>query len=158
MEHDRNAIGFRGAVNDFQLFDAAQIVVGKQQLVRGVNLNHADLQPQNLLHVRHDVVGVAGMEAAARDKPLGIFLCIVGNKLIDLGSKANYVGRKIVDESGAIHAGGVQIFEKGLGGFAVLLDLLKMRPLPPDQLQVGRLDHLHRMNMNVAVSDQGLST
>src|SRR5579863_7060391 len=154
VEHNRNSVGLGGSVDHFQFGNSILIVVGKQKLVRRVNLNHADLEPQKLLDVGQNVLAVTGMQAAARDQTPGVFLDVICDPLIDSGCKANDLGRNVVDEHAAIDSDGVHVFEERLGRPAELGDLLVIGPLAADQLQSVGMEHFHRRNVNVAVSDQ----
>ena len=102
VKHDRDAVGFRGAVDDLQFLYPVQIVIGKKQLVRRMNLDHLDFQPQDLFHIGKDVVGLAGMQSTTGNKPLGIFFHVIGDILVHAGSEADDLRTDIVDEHGAV--------------------------------------------------------
>src|ERR1035438_4016760 len=91
-----------------------------------MNLDHANPQPQDQLHVGENVGGVAWMQAAAGKQPLGIFLNVVRNELIDTVGEANHFGRHVVDQHCTVNSTGVQIRQKCLGGVAEFDDLLKV--------------------------------
>jgi len=55
VKHDRDTVGFGGAIDDLQLIDPSQVIVRKEQLVWRVNLDHLNVEPQQLFHVCHDV-------------------------------------------------------------------------------------------------------
>ena len=61
VKHYRDTVGLGGAVDDLQLFDAVQVVVGKEQLMRRVNLDEPDTEPHDVLHIRQNIGGVARM-------------------------------------------------------------------------------------------------
>ena len=55
------------------------------------------------------------MHAAHRDQPLGIFLHVIGDELVDRRGEADHFGRDIVDQHRAIDADGVQMLQKAFG-------------------------------------------
>jgi hypothetical protein len=73
--------------------------------------------------------------------------------LVHTAGKADYVRSDVVDQHGAVNAAGVHEFEEGLGGAAELHDLIEIGALFLDQLQRMRLEHLHRLDVDVAISD-----
>ena len=62
VEHDRNSIGLGGPVDDFEFGHAILVVVGKQKLVGRVNLDHADLKPQNVLDIGQNILAVTRVQ------------------------------------------------------------------------------------------------
>ena len=122
--------------------------------MRRVNLDHADFEPQNLLDVGQNILAVPGMKSTAGDEASGILLCVIGNPLIHASGKADDVRRDIVDENCPIHAGGVQVIQKGLGGSAKFQDLIEVVALFSHQLERIGTEHLKRRDMNVAIGDQ----
>src|SRR3954471_16656594 len=67
VKHDRNAIGFGGAINSLQFLHSVQIIIGKKKLVRRMNFDHANLQSQDLFDLRFDVARLSRMTTAARN-------------------------------------------------------------------------------------------
>src|ERR1700683_4510550 len=67
VKHHRHTVGLGSAVNDFEFLHTVQGVVGKQKLMRRMDLHHCDSQPQNLLHVGKNVGGMSRMQAATRE-------------------------------------------------------------------------------------------
>ena len=59
--------------------------------------------------------GVAGMQAATGDQPLGIFPDVLGDELVDARGEADDFRRHVVDEHGAVDAGVIQCFRKAFG-------------------------------------------
>ena len=55
VEHDGHSVSFRGAINDLELFHASKVIVRKEQLVRGMDLDHANAELQDLLDIGEDV-------------------------------------------------------------------------------------------------------
>ena len=123
-----------------------------------MNLDHPNSQPQQMFHVSQNIAGLPRMQTAAGNQPLRIFLAVVGDKLIDPSSKTNHLGRHIVYEYGAIDPGDVKIFKKSPWRPAKLLYLGKISTLPPNQRERLRFEHLHRLNMDMAVSNQANPT
>ena len=82
MKHHRDAVGLSGAVDDLQFVHSCQISVGKQKLVRGMDFDHTDAQPQELFHVSHDVGSMARVQTAAGNQPLRILFRVIGDELI----------------------------------------------------------------------------
>ena len=115
VKHHWDPIGFGSTINDFQFLDAVQIIIRKQELVRRMNLDHADPQPQNLLHISEDIRGMPRMQAAAREQPLWIFLHIICDELVYPAGEADHLRSHVVDEHGAVDAAGIKIFRKALG-------------------------------------------
>src|SRR4051812_9086175 len=118
-----------------------------------MNLDHANAQPHDLLHVTLGVGSMPRMHAAARNQPLGIFLHIVGDKCVDGRSESNQLRRDIIDEHRAIDADLVQMLEKLLRRAAELDHLIEVGALPLHGSQRRRFEHLNRLNVNVAVGD-----
>ena len=129
VEHNRDAISLGCPINDFEFFNSMQIIVWKQQLMRRVNLDHAQAKAQNVLDIRHDVGGVPRMQAATGDQTFGIILRVVGDELIDGGRKADDFRRHIIDQSGPVDAATVQIFQKGFWRAAILGNFIEVGAL-----------------------------
>src|SRR5437660_6721505 len=121
--------------------------------MRRMNLDHAKAEAQNVLDIRHDVGGVPRMQAAAGDQALGIVLRVVGDELIDGGSKAHHLRGNVVDQSSAVNAATVQIFKEGFGRAAILGDLIEVGALALHQFKGMRLDEFERLDVEVAVGD-----
>ncbi len=81
------------------------------------------------------------------------FSFIVRNELIYSVGEADDFRRDVVDEHGAVDAACIQIFEEGFGRSAELDDLVEVRPVLLHQFQRMGLEHLHRLDVDVAVSD-----
>ena len=77
MEHYRNPIGLGRPVNDLQLLHAAQIFIGIKKLMRRMDFDQPNSQPQQLFHVSQNVAGMPRMQTAARNQSLPIFLTVV---------------------------------------------------------------------------------
>jgi hypothetical protein len=154
VEHHRDAVGLGGAVNDLQFFHAAQVVVGIKQLMRRMDLNQPDPEPHQVLDIGHDVRGVPWMQRPARDQPPPIFLHVIGDELVHAGRESDHLRRHVVDEHRAIDPRLVQVMKEGARRPAELLDLRELRPLGLHQAQRLRLEHLQRLNVDVAVGDQ----
>src|SRR5690242_6025738 len=112
MHHDRNRILFSNTVNRLKLFHPIEVIDGIEQLVRGVNFDHADPQPQDVFHIGTHVLTVARMDASAWNQPLWILFNVVGDELIDLGVEANHLGSNVVDENGSIDSDLVEMIQK----------------------------------------------
>ena len=107
MEHHGNAVCLGCPINDLQLFHAVQIIVRKEQLMRRMNLNHSDLEPQNLFHVGHDVWGVPRMKPTTGYEAPGIRPGILCHPLIHSITESNYFRRDIVDQHCSADPGGI---------------------------------------------------
>ena len=153
VKHDGDAIGLSGAIDDFEFVHAAEVIVRKKQLMRGMDLDHSNAEAEKLLDIGHDVRSVARMQAAAGDQPLRIFLGVVGDELIDTTREADDFGRDVVDEHRAIDAGFVEVLKKGLRRAAEFDDLIVIRALLLHQFKCFGLEHLDRLDMDVAVGD-----
>src|SRR5271165_3227664 len=82
VKHHGNAVGLSGSINDLQLLHAIQIIVGKQKLMWRMDLDHANSEPQNLLHIGQDVRSMPRMQATAGKQSLRILLNVVCDELI----------------------------------------------------------------------------
>jgi len=154
VKHDRDSVGLGGPIDDFQFFHAVLIGIGKQKLVRGMDLDHANLEPQNLVNVGLDVGAVPRVQAAAGNQAVWVFLSVVRDELVDRASKANHLGRDVINEHCPVHARGVQMLEKRFWRTAEFKNLLEIGPLCAHQFQSMGMEHLYWSNVNVAVSDQ----
>ena len=121
-----------------------------------MNLNHANLKPQNLFQFCFKVSTMPWMNAATGNQPHRIFFHIVCNELVDSRSKSNHFGGHIVDEDSPIDPGVVQILQKGFRRSAEFRDLIEVRALLFHQLQSGSPKHFQWLNVNVAVSNQNV--
>src|SRR5207248_3924988 len=83
----------------------------------------------------------------------GIFFDVIGDELIDAIGKADHFVGNVVDERGTVNATCIEIFEKRFRRATELGDLLVIRPLAFHQLKRARLEHLKRLDVDVAVSD-----
>ena len=110
-----------------------------------------------MFHVRHNVGGVTGMEAAAGDESPGIFLGVIGDELVDAVGESDDFWRDVVDEHGAIDAGGVHVFEEGFGITAKLGDFVVVGALLLHEFERMRLEHFKRLDVDVAVGDHSLA-
>ena len=124
-----------------------------------MDFDHTNAKSQDLLHIRQDVRGVPRVQASAGNQALRIFLGVVGDKLIYACGKPNHFRRDIVNEHRPVDTGPIKIFQESFRGAAELGDFLEIGSLLFHQLQRLRLEHLHGLDMNVAVGDQvrGLS-
>ena len=93
------------------------------------------------------------MQAAAGQQALGIFFHIVGDELVHSAGKSDHFRGNVVDEHGPIDAARVEELEKGLGRAAEFDDLVEVWPLLLHQFQRVGLEHLHRLDVDVAVGD-----
>ena len=119
-----------------------------------MNLDHPNLEPQNMLDVGLDAAALPRMQPAAGNQTLGIFFHVIRDELIHSGGKTDHLWSDVVDEHGAIHACRVQMLEKSFRRTTELGDLLEVRPFLLDQLQRRCVEHFERLNVDVAVSDQ----
>ena len=153
MHHDGNTVGFRRTINDLQLFDAVYVIVGIKQLMGRMDLDEFDPQPNNLLHVGKNVVGVPGVYAAARNQSLRISLNIVGDELVDRRGKADHLGRHVIDQHRAIHANRVEVLQECLRRATILRHQVEILARFLHEGQRLRLEQLHRLDVNMAISD-----
>jgi hypothetical protein len=98
---------------------------------------------------------VARVKASTGNQTPGIVLGIVGNKLVDFGTEADDFGSNVVDQGGAIDAAVVEVIEEGPRRAAILLDLVQIGAVALDQFERLRLEAGDRIDVNVAVGDQG---
>jgi hypothetical protein len=119
-----------------------------------VNLDHSNAQPEQLLYVSQDVGGVPGMQAAAGKQPLGVCFDVVDDELIHARGEADDLGRDVVDEHRPLHSRMVEVLKESFRGSAELDDLIKVRPVLLHEFQRVRLEHLNRLDVDVAVGDQ----
>src|SRR6266480_2479267 len=95
------------------------------------------------------------MQAATGEQPSGIFFHVVGDELVHARSESDHLRRDIIDEHSAIDARIVQMFQKGFRRPAEFSDLLKVRSVLLHELQRVGLEHFDRLDVDVAVGDQG---
>src|SRR5262249_5153325 len=62
----------------------------------------------------------------------------------------------VVDQHGTVDAAGVEEFQERLGRAAELDNLVEVRALLLHQLQRVRLEHLHRLDVDVAIGDHSV--
>src|SRR5271166_6395932 len=67
VEHNRDAVALRCAIQQSQLFHTLEVVVGTKKLMWGMDLDQPQTQPDYLIDVCHGVRRVPRMEAATRD-------------------------------------------------------------------------------------------
>lgn len=154
MDHHGNTVGLSAAIDSLKLFYAVHVVIGIKQLVRRMDLDEANAEPNQIIHLRLHVERVPGMHAAAGDQAPGIFLAIVGYPLVHLMAEAHGFRRYIINEHGAVNADGVQILEQGLGRPAVLQDVLIMASGLLHYFKRPSLEHIDGLNVDVAVGDE----
>lgn len=99
---------------------------------------------------------MAGMQASARDKTARVFFDVIGNVLVHAVGESDDFRSHVVDENSAIDASGIEVVEKGFGGATEFGNLVKVRALPLHEFQSVRLEHFERLDVDVAVGDQGL--
>ena len=80
---------------------------------------------------------------------------IVGNELVDFGTESDDFGSDVVDEGGTIDSAAIEIIEESLRRAAVFFDVVKVGAIALDQFERLRLEAGDRIDMNVAVGDQG---
>src|SRR5262249_59615714 len=112
VKHHGNSIRLGSAINDFQFLNAAEVVIGVEQLVGRMNFDHANPESENLLYVGQDIGRVPRVQTTAGDQSSGTLLHVVGDELIDTRSEADYLGSNIVNEHGTIDARFIQMFQK----------------------------------------------
>jgi hypothetical protein len=93
------------------------------------------------------------METAAGKQAMRILFGIPGDKLIDRGCESNYLWGNIVDQCSSINTRIIQVIEKCHRGPAEFADLLEVGSPFFYQFKGVRLEHLERLNVNMAVSD-----
>src|SRR5256884_9479621 len=120
-----------------------------------MNFNHADTEPQKLFRVGHHVRSVPRMQSATGEQPSGILFHVVCDELVYTVGKTNHLRRNVIDEHRAIDARIVQMFQKGFRRPAEFSDLLKVRSVLLHELQRVGLEHFDRLDVDVAVGDQG---
>lgn len=157
MEHDRDAVGFGGAIDDFEFFDAVNVVVRVEELVRRMNFDHADAEAEDVLDIGENVFGVAGMDGAAGDEAAGIGFDVVCDELIDGRAEAHDFRGNVVDEGGALDSATIEVFEEGAGGAGIGFDLGEVGTLRLHEREGGGGKHFVGLDVNVAVGDQGRS-
>src|SRR5664279_5433304 len=119
-----------------------------------MDLDELDAKPHDMFHVGQNILRVARVHAAAGDKPLRIFLHVVGDELIDRRREADHLGCNVVDEHRPVDANSVEMLEKCLWGAAVFGHLIEVLARLLHQRQGLRLEQLHRLNVDVAVGDE----
>src|SRR5262249_648866 len=157
MEHDGDAVCFRGAIDNFQFLDPAQIVVRKQQLMRRMNFDHTDSEAEQLLYVGKNVRCVARMKAGARNQARGVFFRVIGHELIHFGSEPDHFGSYIIDENSPFDTRSIKMLQKNFRRTAKLRDLIEILPLPFHQFQRVRLKEFEWLDVDVAIGDQSSS-
>jgi hypothetical protein len=95
-----------------------------------------------------------GMKASTRDQTHGICFGVVGHPLVDCRTETDYFRRHVIDQDGPVHSGSVQILKKSFGRMTEFGDLIEIRPFSFYKLQGRRLEHLQRLDVDVAVGDQ----
>ena len=96
------------------------------------------------------------MQAATWDQPLGILLGVVCGHGVESSREAGDIGRGRIDQHCTIQPNLVHVFQKGFGGAGKLQYPIEIGPMLFHQLE-GRWvkQEFERLNMNVAVGDQG---
>ena|SRR5881227_561137 len=156
MEHHGNTVRLGCPVNDLQFFHAMQIVIGKEQLMRRMDLNHTDLEPQDLFHVRHDVGRVPRMKPAAGNEAAGVRPGVLCHPLIHSMTESNYFRRDVVDQHCPCNSSRVQIFQEGFRRMAEFGDLFEISALLLYQSQGRWLEHLYGLNVDMTIGDQNI--
>ncbi len=82
---------------------------------------------------------------------------IVRHPLIDSGAESNYFRCNVVDQDRPIDASRVQILQEGCRRLAEVSNLIKVGLLLFQQRQRLGLEHLQRLDVNMAVGDHELS-
>src|SRR5258708_31200360 len=82
VEHDWNSIAFGGTINDLQFSHSVQVLVGIEKLVRRMDLDHPELEPQQLRDIGVYIRCMARVQASAGEQRLGIFFDVIGDELI----------------------------------------------------------------------------
>jgi hypothetical protein len=119
-----------------------------------MNLNHPELQPQDLFDIRTDVPGVSRVKPSAGNQALGISFYVIGNELIHAGGETDHVGRDVVNQDRAIDASLVQVVEEGRWRATELKDSRKVRPALFHELKSIWPEHVKRLDVNMTVSNQ----
>src|SRR5258707_11791162 len=96
------------------------------------------------------------MQAATGEQPLRILLYIVSDELIHAVREADDFWSHIVNEHGAVDAAGVQVVQKLLRRTAEFHNLLEVLAPLLHQLQRMGFEHLHWLDMNVAIRDHSM--
>ena len=84
---------------------------------------------------------------------MGSVLHVVGDELIYAVGETDDLWRDVVDEHRTVNATCIQILQECQGRAAELGNLREVRPLLLHELQRLRLEHLHGLNVDVAVGD-----
>src|SRR4029077_10272204 len=97
---------------------------------------------------------VSRMKPTAREEPPRIRAGIVGHPLVHFRTEPNHFGRDVVDQHRSANPRIIEIFEKGFGRATEFHDPIEISRLAFYKLECLRLEHLHRLDMNVAVSNE----
>jgi hypothetical protein len=153
MDHHRNPVRLRRAINCLQLLHAIQVIIGIKQLVRRMDLDQPYAQPYQVVHHLMDVQRVPRKHAASRKQPLRILLAVVRHPWVYFVGETHRLRRNIINEHRPLHADGIHILQQRLGRPAVLQDVLIMPARFLHHLKRPGPEHLDGLNMDVAVSD-----
>jgi hypothetical protein len=93
-------------------------------------------------------------QRSARQQAARVGLAVLGDPGIDLGGEADHVRRHIVDQHGAVDAGGVQIVQESARRTDDAKGLIEIRPGVAHDRQRGGLEHLERGDVDVAIGNQ----
>ena len=121
--------------------------------MRRVDLDHLQPQLQNLLDVRENVGSMPRVQAPTGKQAVRIFFHVIGNKLVHAAGEPDDLRGHVVDEHGTVNSAAVHVLQKRSRGPAELLNLLEIRPILFHEFQRMRLEHLHRLDVNVAIGD-----
>ena len=118
-----------------------------------VVLNDRGDIPARLLDIGEHIGSVTRMQTAAREQAFGVRLHVVGDELVHAIREPDDLRRDVVDEHRTVNATCIQILQECQGRAAELGNLREVRPLLFHELQRLRLEHLHGLNVDVAVGD-----
>src|SRR5437879_1753995 len=118
-----------------------------------MNLDHANGEFHNMFHVMSGILRVPRMHAATRNKSLRILLHVVSDKLIDIRRESDHFWRHVVDKNSPFHADLIQMVKELLRRAAKFNDVIEIRTLLFHGGKSCWLEHLDRLNVNVAVGD-----
>ena len=155
MDHDRQANGLCSLVNCRQWPEAIAVGIGREQLMRRMNLQRPNAELGQPIDLGASIGDVSRMHRAKRNEPCGRRGTIARSPVAHLRRVANNLRADRTNQPGALDSCLIQVFQKGSGIGGELLNLGEIMAAAFDQLQHRRLDHAGWLDVDVNIDDGG---
>ena len=154
MNHDRHSVCLSTLVNGRKTVIAVHVIVGRNHLMRGMNLDRPNSKSCKTIHFRACIRNRSWQHSAERDETIGRCAAILGAPVIHFRSEPDNLWRDIVDQPGALYSQSVQKSEECFWIGAIAFNIGVVLAALFHQLVGGLFHHVIRHDVDMNVYDR----